>query len=392
MRHFDYIITGGGCAGLSLVYQLLQSPLQHKSVLIIEKEDKNQNDRTWCFWEKEIGVFEEIVYHQWSKVNFFSTNYSQLLDIAPYRYKMIRGIDFYQFVKDRISVYTNVVWIKGNVEQIQDNGNGATVTANGEKFTADWIFNSIRKKENDIITNRSYYMLQHFKGWVIETDIPCFNPQEATLMDFRIDQHKETRFIYVLPTNNQTALIEFTVFSQSQLPNANYDIELIKYITDYLKIKNYRIRHEEFGIIPMTDYPFPDNNEKPIINLGTAGGQTKASTGYTFTRIQQHTQALIKALTTTGKPYYKVDFFHKRFRLYDSTLLNVLLKERLKGKEVFTLLFKNNKPDTVLRFLEEKTNFIQELKILNSVPRIPFIKGMADSIVRIFILILILFK
>ena len=53
---YDFIIAGAGCAGLSLLYRILQEPaLQNKSVLIIDKDTKNSNDRTWCFWEKNSG-------------------------------------------------------------------------------------------------------------------------------------------------------------------------------------------------------------------------------------------------------------------------------------------------------------------------------------------------
>ena len=66
-----------------------------KKILLIDKERKTKNDRTWCFWEKENGFFEEVVYRKWDAISFFSKEYSSLMNIAPYQYKMIRGIDFY---------------------------------------------------------------------------------------------------------------------------------------------------------------------------------------------------------------------------------------------------------------------------------------------------------
>ena len=50
---YDYIVTGGGCAGLSFILHLLQAPsLANKTILLIEKEQNRTNDRTWCYWEK----------------------------------------------------------------------------------------------------------------------------------------------------------------------------------------------------------------------------------------------------------------------------------------------------------------------------------------------------
>lgn len=60
-KAFDFIIAGGGMAGLSLAFYLNQSTLRDKKILLIDREIKNQNDHTWCFWEKEKNPFEEII-------------------------------------------------------------------------------------------------------------------------------------------------------------------------------------------------------------------------------------------------------------------------------------------------------------------------------------------
>ena len=96
-KHFDYIITGGGLAGISLLHYFLQSDLRDKKILLIDKSEKTENDRTWCFWEKEAGAFEFLVHHRWQHLNFYMPDFADALDIAPYTYKMIRGIDFYNY-------------------------------------------------------------------------------------------------------------------------------------------------------------------------------------------------------------------------------------------------------------------------------------------------------
>jgi lycopene beta-cyclase len=50
MPDYDFILSGGGLAGLSLAYHLINSPLRDRSILIVDKDAKQQNDRTWCFW------------------------------------------------------------------------------------------------------------------------------------------------------------------------------------------------------------------------------------------------------------------------------------------------------------------------------------------------------
>ena len=54
---YDYIIAGAGCAGLSLAVHMIHSgKFSDKKILIVDKDDKQKNDRTWCFWEKEPGL------------------------------------------------------------------------------------------------------------------------------------------------------------------------------------------------------------------------------------------------------------------------------------------------------------------------------------------------
>ena len=91
MKKYDYILAGGGMSGLSLAYYLTQSKLRDKSVLIIDKEAKNQNDRTWCFWERGEGPFEPILFRKWNTVDFYGTTVSGPLDMGDYQYKMLRG-------------------------------------------------------------------------------------------------------------------------------------------------------------------------------------------------------------------------------------------------------------------------------------------------------------
>jgi len=94
-RSYDYVIAGAGCAGMSLLMRLISNGLTSgKRILLIDRDKKKKNDRTWCFWEKGEGFFEPVVYRKWSSIGFFSKDYNKQMEIAPYRYKMIRGADF----------------------------------------------------------------------------------------------------------------------------------------------------------------------------------------------------------------------------------------------------------------------------------------------------------
>ena len=254
-----------------------------KKILLIDSSKKNTNDRTWCFWEKEAGVFEQIVHHRWEKLDFFSQTYSATLSISPYQYKMIRGIDLYSSVQNRSAVFPNIEWRYETIKSIQNNGNAATVELENESLSCDYIFNSIQFEKPSIAGQG---VLQHFKGWVIETPAPCFDPGKATFMDFRVSQQHGTTFIYMMPTSPTTALVEYTLFTEDLLPTDAYETALQKYIADNLGATSYNITHEEFGVIPMTKHKFPLQDGR-IIYTGIAGGQVKGSSGYAFQFIQK---------------------------------------------------------------------------------------------------------
>jgi lycopene beta-cyclase len=345
-----------------------------KRILLIDKEQKDKNDRTWCFWEEKNGFFDELVYKKWDTISFLSNDYSSAMGIDPYQYKMIRGIDFYNFCFTEISKHSNIEVVTTKITSIVNSKEGARFFVGEEIFelgNGATIFNSIPELIADRTCKKR--LLQHFKGWVIETDKPAFNPQQATLMDFRVQQNNGTAFAYLLPFTDKTALVEYTLFTKTLLAANQYDEGLGNYIRQFLQIDNYNIKEEEFGVIPMTDEKFPFVQDY-IFNLGMAGGQTKASSGYTFQFIQKQSQQIADCLVA-GQSLFTIRDSPKRFRFYDNTLLHILYNNTYPCDKIFSQLFKKNKPQQVLRFLDNETSLTQELKIISSLPTWPFLKA-----------------
>jgi lycopene beta-cyclase len=375
-KHYDYIITGAGCAGLSLALHLLQSgAFGNKKILLVDEASKDKNDRTWCFWETGEGLFESIVFRKWERLWFYGEDIQKEISIEPHRYKMIRGIDFYDYCFQRLNNQLNFEFLHGKVERLLP-GAPTGVVVNGETIFADFVFNSILF-EKPLLSKKQHWFLQHFKGWQVKTPTPVFNTGAATLMDFRISQQHGTAFCYVLPYSPNEALIEYTLFTPGLLKPEEYDEGLKHYIEDLLRISSYQITDTEFGVIPMTNYPFP-KQQGNIVNIGTAGGQTKGSSGYTFYFIQQHSKAIVASLQKTGKPFTESASF--RFPFYDSVLLQVLQTGSMPGKQIFSTMFKKNTVTDVLQFLNNESSLVQELKIISSLPTLPFLKAAAQQV------------
>ncbi len=371
-NQYNYIITGAGCAGLSLLIRMIDSgKFADRRILLVDKAEKIKNDRTWCFWETKNDIFESIVYKHWSKMWFHDINFSKLLEISPYQYKMIRGIDFYNYCFNIIRKQKNIDIVYGDVHTIKNENNKAVLVLNNTSIEADYIFNSILF-EKPGMKKSEHFLLQHFKGWIIETPESSFNPEEATMMDFRVEQQDGTTFVYVMPFTETKALVEYTLFTKNLLEQQQYDEALKKHIAEYLNIEKYSILEQEFGVIPMTNHKFPSNQNK-IINIGTAGGQTKGSSGYTFKFIQKNSKAIVDQLIKSGSPI--INTSSKRFQFYDSILLNVLANQKLSGRQIFTPIIKKNKPQHLLRFMDNESSFSEDLKIISSLPTLPFLKA-----------------
>lgn len=374
MKKYDYIIAGGGLAGLSLAYYLSKSPLRDRSILIIDKDAKTSNDRTWCFWEQGTGPFEPILFQVWDSVDFYSDTFSGALDLGAYRYKMLRGIDFYQHIAQTLAAFPNIERVEATINRIADTPQGGFVIADDQPYIADFVFDSTYPLQLNLPQHHN--LLQHFKGWVIKTEKPCFTALQPRMMDFRIEQLGECRFMYILPFDAQTALVEYTLFSPHLLSETDYDNALRQYISQFLDTGAYQIQEIEFGVIPMSDEPTTENPSEHIVRIGTAGGYTKSSTGYTFQRTQRYTQQLVQALVTTGKPIRPETWLNKAFKtLLDSVLLNVLTYHRHPAGDIFSRLYKRSPASRVLKFLDEDTTLIEDLQIAATVPLGPFLVG-----------------
>lgn len=379
---FDYLIVGGGAAGLSLAYHIAQKPrLADKKVLLIEPEAKKQNDRTWSFWADEPGIFDGIVAHEWSKIAFRSPGFERIIDLGRYRYKTINGLDYYRFVHkalaERPAQFTRV---HGKIEQLENTPAGVRATTeSGDAYTARYAFDSCPPDLAKLKQPEKHrYLLQHFVGWEIETDTDVFDPTTVEFMDFRGEQQHEARFIYVLPYSTRKALVEYTLFSETVLPKAEYEAAIREYLTNTLGLESYRIMAEEVGAIPMTDHPLPARNGAHIINLGTRGGRAKPSTGYAFKRIQQHSARLVAALAATGHPPADATGDKWQFHLFDTLLLDIMQRRGETTRDIFRQLFERNPVERIFRFLDEQTSWADNLRVMNSVSAGPFMRSIGQ--------------
>lgn len=382
-RAFDIIIAGSGMAGISLCYRSLSEGIwRGKKIALIDTQFENTNDKTWCFWENSPGPFESIIFKRWQKLLFFSNNGSKKeLDNGHYSYKMLRSADFYNHCIEFLKSQKNVSFITDTiVEQNGDTGK-AIFRSKTTEYQSIIAFNSLFEKP--IINKDETYFLQHFKGYFIETEQPIFDKKNIHLMDFRPAQKHGCTFMYVLPISEKKALIEYTLFTKTTLREGDYNAALDLFIRTQLNIDNYRVYHDEKGVIPMTDFVFERYNGN-IINIGSAGGDTRASTGYTFQNTQKTITAIIehyKRAPLADLPKIKTNTKH---HLLDSTILKVFEQGEYPPHEIFEDLFSKTPAQSIFKFLDSESNLATDVKVMKSLRAKYFILPFIQSIIQYF--------
>jgi lycopene beta-cyclase len=377
MKHYHYIFTGNGLTALLTLFEMIQTGrFSDKKILLIDSDTKNKNDRTWCFWDSE-NLFDEISTKKWQRAWFKNENFTNQLNLDPYSYKMIKSVDFYKLIFHAILQHKNIEIFQDEVLDFSELGNHCVVQTKTKSFTCNQIFNSIYNPE--LVKSQTKFPLvqQHFIGWFIKCKQAVFTEDCPTFMDFSVAQKGNTRFMYVLPTSSTDALLEYTLFSKDLLSKEGYETEIENYIKK-LGVTEYEIVEKEQGNIPMTCFPFWKNNSKNIINIGSAGGWSKASTGYTFKNSVKKSKKLVRFLQT------KNDFtkFHKinKFWFYDLLLIDILYQTNQYGSAIFSSMFKTGRAPLIFKFLDEETSIWEDLQVIWMCPKGLFIKALLKRI------------
>ena len=374
MKTFGHIIIGCGAAGLSLAYHLSNAGFPGGSILMIDREDKLANNHAWGYWSKSPQPFDIIAKKSFKKIGTNTPGQQIIFDLKRYQYHIIHRADFEIFVKNHLSQFSEVSWLTTDIEDIKEEKDHVVVKTSNDIFQSEYVFTSLYS-EQEIVERSRLFIRQHIKSWVIQTSNSSFNVDAMMLLDFNTPQLGQMRYMSVIPESENRATIKFNVFSEKSLEKEEYDLRLRNYIHEILNIKDFTIEAEESGIIPMTDHYFATRQGNRIIKIGIAGGCTKASSGYSFKRIQRHTLQLAQLLKDGWPPYCDANS-GPRFRLYDQILLNVMIRNAGAGAKIFFDLFTKNGPEKVFKFLDEDTLLTEDIGIISSLPSFPFLRSL----------------
>ncbi len=383
-KTYDVILLGGGCSAMQWLHGWHYSDQggsepgeMSASPRMLVVDSAGTPARTWCFWAKHSHIYDPVVSHRWEKLRFMAPQGGKEASIAPYSYQYISGADFFERADEVVEAIDGVESLEAEVEATERVDQRTRVITDQGVVEAPQVYSSIidrrkiaaasQERERDIPG-----IWQHFRGWFLETEEEAFDPEVATLMDFRTAQEGGVVFFYLLPFSERRALVECTVFGPQIWDQEAYDERLQQYIDTHLPgAREHRVYRTEQGQIPMTMADMEQFRFEGTQALGTAAGMVKPTTGYMFKRSML---ATLRAFAFDDEPRRPRWESPDRFEFYDRLLLGIIEEEPEKVAAIMHALFTRNDMRQVLRFLDEESTVAQDAKMFATLPYTPFLK------------------
>lgn len=383
---YDYIFSGAGAsAGLILLELHRNDMLKDKKVLIIDPESKTSNDKTYCFWaeasESVVAELYDLIEYRWIKT---CNSPREIQSLSPLQYYQISSISLYQTV-EKLAIHYDFDRYLGRVERIGSVDNMPYVEVDHLKFQGTLIFDSRPPRFLNTISGQSH-LWQSFSGWRVQLTDAVFDPAVFRMMDFNIPQDRNTQFVYLLPYNDQEALVEVTRFGSEKIKLEEAEKHLDNYIQN--EFGPYQVLATETGCIPMSNAYIESEMQTGVIPIGARNYHIKPSTGYAFKTMFYQAKNIVGSIKENlqrpdpefarhiAEKYTKSKPPSSRFAFFDALLLWILLHKPQWGKPVFETLFRSVEVRRILLFLEEKSNIWQEVQIFARLPWIPFLTAL----------------
>ena len=349
-------IIGAGCAGLSLAAALPQYTTRpvivHGQPSLAEKQP-----HIWGFWEMDwLSDAAMLSRTSWPVWEFSAPGHPvirHMTDTNPYH--ALVSSDWLSACRKKAQTTTF------------DNNNVAEQLLAPDKAT-DTVFDS-RPPYLD-----EPFMKQHFLGWEVYSKTPIFEAGIARLMDFNTDQSRGIHFIYLLPFDAHTALVESTMFSLTTEPDSWYEDAIKAYLFTQFSLTDFTVERTEKGCIPMA---FPARTHSSYPAIGSNSGAVRPSSGYAFTFIQKQVAALARQFSGTPN----VSDIHvprphrRRDLLMDAVFLDVLKHAPAQAPDLFITLAQALRGDELARFMSGIAGPAIIGKIIYAMPKWLFLRS-----------------
>lgn len=357
LHSYDLAFWGFGASAILMLHHLhKEGKLEGKKMWVGDPNPEAIKGKTYCFWagdnEPIVQDLNSLISKSWSKI---AIDQLPSEDIDPYKYRYIDGVDMYNYGQELLELHNISIQTEA-VLSFDDEGDLVRFPTSKGDVISRTVFDSRppewNKREHDV------HLLQSFLGLNVRLKQAKFDPEVYHMMDFRVYQGEGTQFIYTLPQDEETALIEYTRFGRQAIDRTSTRVALKKWIEERYGAVEYG--EEETGVIPMFSSKAKKIGGDNIIPLGTRADKVKPTTGYAFDRMYHDARSWVRSNTRASSS--------KRFELYDRWLLDILDREPERGKSIFLQLFAKNRNAFVLKFLRERSKLVEELRMFSTLP------------------------
>jgi lycopene beta-cyclase len=161
-REYDFILAGGGMAGLSFAYYLGQSSFGDKRILIIDRGERKE--QTVCYWSDEPSEFDSLAEKSWNSLYFHSARPSSIkFGIEPYSYFKVNGHSWFSYIETELGKHSNIHYLQAEIESISYQGIGSCVnTSKGSFYASEKIIDSFSPFPCE--NSNPKHLKQHFLG------------------------------------------------------------------------------------------------------------------------------------------------------------------------------------------------------------------------------------
>jgi lycopene beta-cyclase len=371
----DILIVGAGCAGLSLAVHLLEAGASDLQILLVDRREVHVRDRTWCYWSGRDHPFQAAVRQSWHRWRIVTSEHDVERGSRSVAYRCVPADAFYDMALERIGRSPNVKLLRGvSVEAFSHIDGGVAAHTKDGQITAQHVFDS-RPRSDAPTPSGEIHWLQHFVGLEVETERSVFNPSVATLMDFRVMDGDDIRFMYVLPLNERTALVEDTFFGGEVRPEGEYVESIGRYLGERYGVDGWRELHRERGAIPMSTIPPQRPASDRVTNIGVRAGLARPATGYAFLAIQRHSRRLAGFAVRAGvdRPMPRGRPYPRAAEFLDRVFLSYLAREPAAAPDMFRRMFEDVAPERMARFMFDGGSRSDRAAVMRSLPASPLV-------------------
>ncbi|MCS7484750.1 lycopene cyclase family protein [Umezawaea endophytica] len=366
------VIAGGGLSGLSLAAHLALETRWNEQVVVVEDGSHPVEAIAWSSWADRSNLLDTAVSSRFDRVRVHVGGRSRTLSLGRFRYQVVRGADFSRVVRHIAEPLGRFEFRHGHVDGITTSDGGARVVVDGEPVEARWVFDSVVGPLDPPPVDARLV----FRGRRVRVERPVFDPEAPTLFDFRTSQVCCPAFLYVLPVSPTEALVEHTAFIAPDAPLPGVDAQhaaLAAYLDDVLHAGRCEVVHEEGSVLRLTAGTAP-RRRGSVLTIGTPAGMVKASTGYSYQRVQRDSAAVVRSLVEHGHPF-DLPAVSARHRVFDAALLDVVTRDPRQLERAFAALFRGPSAEPALRFLDERSSIGLESRLFAGMPVGTYLKA-----------------